>query len=158
MKFKVLKTSKIGNNITNILKKADECREAQIKLSKELGFKSWRGGYWSAWGGISCVFFDNTPDTKLWKKQDDGWFPKLNSKAGKELGKKFDELPRVSRRELNDTIDFKEPGFEKIGLNWSNDNYYGVMAQDDWGIVSNDELIEITNTEFNLLFKSKDNE
>lgn len=32
-----------------------------------------------------CFVFENQPDTKIYKRRDQGWYPKRNNKIGKEL-------------------------------------------------------------------------
>ncbi|HET8886818.1 MAG TPA: hypothetical protein VFM70_10755 [Salinimicrobium sp.] len=153
MKFKVLRSSETGNKISIVEKKANEANEAARQLSKEIGFDRWRGGYWCAFGGVSCVMFkNNPPNPKLWKKQEDGFFPKKNSKDGKELAEKFENLPSVGYDELNKTIDFDGAPWKHIGINFNNDKFFGFVVGDDWDYEPNEDCEEITVSEYKRLF------
>ena len=154
MKFKLKRSSDSGKKIEKILIESRKCFKAQRELAKDLGFKSWRGGYWCCWGGISCAIFEEAPDSKLWMKEGDGYYPKRNSKAGKALAKRFENLPRVTPRQLNECVGFDE-NMTHIGLNQSNEIFFGITAKDDW-VLNSSDLIEITNTDYKKLFKQKD--
>mgnify|MGYP006444623869 CR=1 FL=1 len=155
MYFKTFRISDTGKKFKKVEEKASKAFEDQKLLADELGFKSWREGYWQAFGGISCVHFDNEPDAKLWKKNLDGYLPKLNTKAGKELQKKFDDLTSVSYDELNKCVGFDGAPFKHIGVNFNHKNFYGFAVGDDWDFKVPEDCEEITLTEYKYLFKSK---
>ena len=159
---KTLKTSETGLKFQEIEKREKECLNAVIALGDELGFKSWRPGYWSAYGGVSaCIFPDGvTPDPKVWKKVNgDEYMPRLNCKEGKELHKKFEALPRVGHEELNMCIGFDAQGpFYCIGFAPNNDTYYGFIVGANWGCKIPDDCTEVTYTEYQTLFGKKQKE
>lgn len=153
MKFKTKKSSNTGKKFAKMKVNADAAHEAIVSLSKELGFSSWRRGYWSCFGGASSVSFDEAPDNKIWKKRDDGYYPKKNSKEGKKLAEKFENLPTVTAEELNGCVGYDGAPFKSIGYNSNNDEYFGFAVGDDWGFTPPKDCVEITTTEYNRLFK-----
>ena len=153
MYFKTLRSSQTGENFKKVESKAGQAFDEQKSLSEELNFKSWREGWWQAFGGISCVHFENKPDSKLWKKKEDGYMPKLNSKAGKELQKKIDNLTSVSYDELNQCVGFDGAPWKHIGVNFDNDEYFGFEVGESWDFKIPEDCTEITTTEYRRLFK-----
>lgn len=156
--YKTLRTSDTGIKFSVIETRANECREACKTIANELGITGWRSGFWSVFGGISsCIFPDNIiPDGKVWKKNKDGeYMPKANSKVGKELIKRFKELPRVTIQELNSCIGFNEAMLCTIGFSCINDQYVGFVIGEDWGITVPSDCEEVTITEFKTLFNKK---
>jgi len=149
MKFKTRRESKTGKKIAEIEKKAQKAIEV---LSNDLGFKSWRIGYWCAFGGCCCVMFDEEPNIKLWKSQEDGYFPKKNSNAGKELAKKLEDLPTVSLDDLNQSVGFDGAPWKHIGVNFNNKDFFGFEVGDDWKFETPDDCEEITVSSFNKMF------
>ena len=125
-----------------------------------LGAQKWRVGYWVAEGGVSAVIFNDpsTVDKKTWKnvnRSKNEWMPRLNTPEGKEMDKKLSALPKVSIKELNACIGFQEQMFKTIGLYMGNKQYFGITAEDDWGIKPPPDCKEVTVTEYNSLFKEK---
>lgn len=159
--FKTLRTSETGLKFQEIEKREEECRNAVIALSDELGFESWRPVYWSAYGGVSaCIFPDGvTPDLKIWKKVNgDEYMPRLNCKDGKELNKKFEALPRVSIDELNMCIGFGGAPFKTIGFASNNETHIGFIVGANWGCKIPNDCTEVTYTEYQTLFGKKKKE
>lgn len=154
MYFKTKKTSETGSNFTAMCEKKDESFKAAKALAKEVGMQSWRGGYWMAFGGMSSCIFKEKPDSKIWgKSQVEGeYYPKRNSKAGKAMYKRIEDLPTVSKGDLNACIGFKEPYFKTIGFSSSNDSYFGFEVGDDWNVKIPNDCVEITKTEYDKLF------
>lgn len=159
--FKTLRTSETGLKFQEVEKREVECRNAVIALGDELGFNSWRPGYWAAYGGVSaCIFPDGvTPDPKVWKKVNgDEYMPRLNCKEGKQLDKKFASLPRVERDELNMCIGYDGAPFKCIGFAPNNDAYFGFTVGDNWGCKIPFDCTEVTYTEYKSLFGKKKKE
>ena len=154
MRFITRKNSDTGKKFQALEDEFEKCFQAQVALSEELGFESWRDAYWHK-GGISAVIFTTPPDKALWKNVNGSrreWLPKRNTKAGSELGKKFDILPKVALSELNKCIGFRS-NMNSIGLATQNDEYFGIMAKDEWEIIIPTDCEEVTVTRFNQLFK-----
>jgi hypothetical protein len=105
----------------------------------------------AAYGGIIKCFFSDQPDMKIWKKVENGYFPRSNTKKGKEIIKKLNELPILSNTELNSVIGWDEE-INAIGFNHGfNSNYYGFITDVSWKIDIPDDCTEITVTEYNSL-------
>lgn len=72
------------------------------KVLKEIGAES--RYYGPSDGGLSAIVFKEKPDSKLYKKVQNGWYPKKNLKAGKVLAKQFEDVKIVSNDALLNTI------------------------------------------------------
>ncbi len=154
MYFKTKRDTQTGLNLCKIEEKANKAFKETKELAKEIGFKSWREGYWQAFGGISCVHFDSEPDSKVWKKQEDGFMPKLNNKKGKEIAKKIDNLTSVDYFELNESVGFGGAPFKKIGVNFNNNDFVAFSVDEKWDFKIPDDCVEITTSEYKNLFSS----
>ena len=157
MKFITLRSSATGKKFTDIEKKKAEAHKALDKLGKELGFKQFRHGYWTAFGGISAILFPDKVkvDKKVWREVDRGeWMPRANIKAGKEIMAKIKALPSVGIEELNRCIGFDE-SFKCIGVDFNNKKYISFDIQDEWGIKIPKDCKEVTVTSYRTLFGRK---
>lgn len=154
MYFKTLKTSETGKKIASVLKRKTEAENEAEKLVAEIGATKHADGYWAVFGGISRVDFEEDPDSKLWKREHDGWLPKRNTKKGKEIYNKIKALPVVNRFEVNEAVGFKGGPFKCIGLNWLHEYYYGFAVGDDWDFTPPEDCIEITVTEYKAMHPS----
>ena len=155
MYFITEKKSKTGKSFQTISDKKDDVFKKQKQVAKEIGFHQWRGGYWTVWGGFSCLMFKDKPNEKVYKKQEDGWMPKLNSKEGKEIQAKLDTCPKVEIDELNKCIGFDGAPFKTIGFGWNNKKYFGFSVEQNWKVKIPKDCKEITTTEYKKLFPSK---
>ncbi len=81
--------------------------------------------------------------------------PKLNSKVGKEIKKRFKEMPVISIDELNQCIGFNGAPFKTIGFAQKNKEYFGFIIDKDWKIKVPKDCEEVTETKYNSLFKIK---
>ena len=134
MYFITEKKSKTGKKFKIICDKKDEVFKKQRQVANDLGFYQWRHGYWNVWGGFSCLMFKQQPDNKVYKKQEDGWMPKLNIKEGKEIQAKLDACPEVGIDELNQCIGFDGAPFQTIGFAWNNKKYFGFAVDEEWDV------------------------
>ncbi len=154
MHFITKTNSETGKKFQVISKKAEEALKSEKALSKELGFKQWRGGYWMAFGGFSSVIFDNPPDKKLWKSVNGNeWMPRLTSKEGKAIAAKLAATPRVGVDELNKCIGFNGAPFKRIGFAQGNKQYFGFKIDENWKVKIPKDCEEVTTTKYNQLFK-----
>lgn len=155
MKYKVSKGCETGKKLVAVKEKADKTLAAQKTLAEKYGFTQWAQGYWTAWGGISCVIFPEGTkiDTKLWRVADSGYYPKANSKAGKAIIADFDALPTVSKGELNKCVNYKEDMFGNIGVSFSNKDYVLFDVEEKWKVKVPGDCVEITTSEYNKLAK-----
>lgn len=159
MNFITHRDSKTGKALSEIIEKGHECNKAAIELSEELGAIQFRPGYWCAYGGITSLVFEEGkyPDPKHWKQtfEKNEFMPKKNTKEGKALSKKINELPAVVWRELNAGIGWNER-FSCIGLNY-NVSYIGIKIEEAWiekkGLVMPEDCKEVTVTEYKTIFQ-----
>ena len=144
-----------GQKFTELLKQKKIAIQAQKDLSEKYGFESYRSAYWQVWGGFSsCLDFKETPDTKIWGKgaQKGEFYPKKNSKVGKALCNEFNDMPCVSRDDLNKCVDENYDSFNKIGFAFSNDEYYGFITSKKWGMKIPLDCEEVTESKYDKLF------
>lgn len=147
--------SPVGKRMKAIHDKMTECFRFQKALAKEFGFYQWSRSDFHAYDCITSVFFKNDPDIKLWKKVGEGeWMPRLNLKAGKEIQKKFDAQPIVTRRELNECIGYKDKFVRRIGFAISK-THAGFIVGDDWKVKIPKECKEVTFTQYKKIFHIK---
>lgn len=157
MYYITTKTGTTGKKFASISKKMNECLVAQIKLSKKLGFKTWRDAYWVVSGGLSAVIFQNPEkvDKKVWKNVNDSkdeWMPRLNTKEGKEIQLLMSELPVTELGALNKCIDFND-NWKAIGFDARNKKYFCFMTEEKWNLKVPKDCTEITTTKYKQLFK-----
>lgn len=148
--------SATGLKFQEVQKKMDVAFDAQVKLSEEYGFKSWRGASWPICGGFSAVELGLAADTKVWRNvngEPTEWMPRRTSKAGKEIDAKFKAMPTVSRQELNDCIGWKAPIGWHIGFAARNKIFFGFTTEDKWTLTIPDDCEEVTRTKYRKLFK-----
>jgi len=155
MKFITKKSSETGKRFQIISDKRSEVFKKQKQVANEIGFHQWRHGYWTVWGGFSCLMFKENPNEKVYKKQEDGWMPRLNSKEGKKIQAQLDACSKVGINELNQCIGFDGAPFKTIGFGSNNKNYFGFEVEEDWGVKIPKDCKEVTTTEYNKLFKEK---
>jgi hypothetical protein len=135
MFFITKKTSKTGKRFKSIDERMIAISKQNKKTAKEIGFDSWRKGYWTAYGGFSSLIFKKEPDTKVYKRNNGSeWMPRLNIKAGKDIQKKLDAAAEISRDELNMCIGFGGAPFSTIGFARDNKTYYGFSVDEKWKI------------------------
>lgn len=156
MYFITKKTSETGKNFQKIAEKMDVIFNANKKLSEEIGFEQWRGGYWSAFGGFSSLIFKEKPDEKVFKKVNGNeWLPKLSNKLGKEIQARLDASPKISIEELNQCIGFNGAPFKTIGFARNNKEYFGFVVQEEWKVEIPQDCEEVTVSSYNKLFRKE---
>jgi len=72
-------------------------------------------GYYHRNFELVSIVFKDAPDTKIYKRKDSGWYPKKNSKAGKQLAARIES---VETKNLQDCL-------EVVGLSSSFSLFYG---------------------------------
>lgn len=75
--------------INNVLQVNNKAKEQYQELIKELGAKN---EYWHVDNRLTALIFDEEPDLNLFKKADNGWYPRKNTKEGRALAKRFEEI------------------------------------------------------------------
>lgn len=155
MYFITEKKSETGKKFKIVLDKKDDVYKKQKQIANEIGFHQWRHGYWTVFGGFSCLMFKENQNDKIWKKQEDGWMPKLNTKEGKEIQAKLDACPKVGIEELNKCVGFDGAPFNTIGFDWSNKKYFGFTVNEKWKVKIPKDCREVTTTEYRKLFPPK---
>ena len=156
MYFITERNSETGKKFQQVERKSEECFNAQKQLANKYKFHSWREGYWVVYGGMSsCLNFDETPDSKIWGKGfgNGEYFPKKNSKIGKEINKEIEQLPKVTIDELNQCVGFNGAPFKTIGFSAKNDKFFGFSVGENWDFIPPTDCKEITTSEYRELFK-----
>ena len=159
MKFIVKKDSEIGKKLQVVVEKMNECFNAQVALSEEIGFDEWRGLNWVLSGGISSVLFKQQPDMGIWKNVNGSkteYMPKKSTKQGKEIAAKFEALPTIPRNAINKIIGFQDSPFRSVGFNSHNEEFFAILLKDEWDFTPPPEFEEITTTKYNQLFKKEE--
>lgn len=152
MYYKISKESETGQKLTAVLEKMKEAHYAIVELSEKMGFNKWRSPESTVKGGIDVVYFpkNKRPKSIGWNHNEDGSsYPNRRYKAGKNIAKMFQNLPRVSRWELNQAVGL-DSAFNQIGFHPINDLYV-VNIDEKWNHTMPEDCIEITVTEFKSL-------
>lgn len=155
MYFKTEHNSETGKKFQELKVKADLANKTALELAKKYGFSEWRPSRsFKVFGGISSfASFNGIPDPKVWCKSyvNGEYYPKGNSKKGKEILKEIESLPTVSARELNGIIGWNEK-FSWIGCKLSNKSFFGFIVDrkvyENLGDNFPKDCIEITETEY----------
>lgn len=156
MKFKTLRTSITGQKLALIEAELRTCKEAQLALSKELGFATWYADRFAAAGGIEAVLFKDGADIpKHWISRDSAYYPDKRYKEGKRIQALFDNLPTVSRHELNSCIGY-DSVWNQLGFSYGNPTYFGFFLDEKWAVVVPDDCDEILTSEWKGLFGKKE--
>lgn len=162
MKFLTKRTSETGKKLAAFQQKLIDQTRAQKALATELGFQKW--SQWSFTGKIASVQFPegHEVDIKLWKPSRDRknfWTPRLTTKAGKELEKKFESSPGVHSTEINECVGYEEDGWENAGASFSNPEFIGFTIGDGFNgkLTLPEDCWEVTVSEYEKHFpKSED--
>lgn len=160
MYYRTKKDSKTGLKLQAIVDKKNKAHKECVALSEKYGFKSWRSGYWVAFGGISSVIFehkpDSKPDSKIWGKgaAKGEYMPKLNSKAGKAINEEMEFLTVVSPVDLNQCVGCKE-NINRIGFTFSDSEYFGFQTGKDYSIEVPDDCEEILESVYKNMSNNK---
>ena len=90
--YKLEQSDTRSEPLKTMLDKIRTYREMARAISVEVGAIGRFESKMSKGGGIYAFGFDEKPDTNLWKKRADGWFPKKQP----DLQKRIDTLPYIS--------------------------------------------------------------
>ncbi|MCT4640401.1 MAG: hypothetical protein N4A72_22075 [Bacteroidales bacterium] len=158
MYFKVKKDSKTGRALRDVIERGVNCRKVAFEFVEAVGSTKYYPEPLEAYGGISAIWFDTPPDSKLWKKvhnTEKGYYPKQNSKAGRILHDEINQLPVIDRSEVNKAVGLNANDvFYCIGLHTKHKEYYGVEIKDGLDYIPPSDVTEITYTKYNRLFPS----
>lgn len=158
MKFKVKKSSNLGQKIKAFYERRTACMEENTRFVKTLEFGddvSWyeRPGRYAGVGGI--VIENITPEQKKKWKQTffGGYFPKVNSKAGKELAKQFNAQPSIPKKVLGIMLGVSCALTQRPGLSPGHPEFYLVNFKDEtWrSKTMPEDMVEITTREYHQL-------
>lgn len=154
--YKIEKGSDTGMKFAELESRGTQCVLKSLEVVEKYGFTQYRPSTWGIYGGISSfVSPEKNPDSKVWKKDRNGeYFPNKRSKEGRQIFDEISELPIVERKELNAIVGYDDP-FSHIGFYMSNKKYFGVILMDNWKVIPPSDCIEITGSEFKLLFELK---
>lgn len=153
MYFVTKRTSKTGIKFQEIEDKIKRIREQEIALSEEFGFKQWRQGYWSVYGGFSSLIFEEKPNEKIYKRVNgDEWMPKKNCKEGKEIHAKLKATEKIEIHELNMCVGFDGAPFKKIGFAPTNSDFFGFIIDPKWRHKAPKDCKEVTYSKYLELF------
>jgi|TARA_R110000751_G_scaffold278735_1_gene381061 hypothetical protein len=156
MYYIVEKTKETGLRFADIIKKKDVAFDETVEASKKHGFNQWRSAHWTVFGGVSSCFFENEPDTKIWKKNGGKgeYMPKRNTKVGKAISKELNELTAVSIKDLNMCIGFDGAPFKTIGFASNNKDYFGFVVDEEWNVKVPEDCKEVLTSEYREIFKT----
>ncbi len=157
MYFITKKDSETGQKFQGIVEKHKIVHQARFEFCNKYGFDAYRQDAWAVYGGISsCGEFKETPDPKIWGKGSGKgeFFPKANSKDGKIIRQEIENLPVVSRHELNMCVGYEAGApFNVIGFAQSNPEYFGFTTGNEWGIKIPADCEEVMYSKYQELFK-----
>jgi hypothetical protein len=170
MKFKVLKGTKLFDELNKVQEELAAAHRASKVIVKELGFKEWHKQSFCLGGGISAFRSKTKPDGYAFAYADrdrEAIFPK-KTKANKEILERIKNLPIIDYDRLNKLIKFdwrkSMKGNGKGGLHTS--FAPGIAWRKEAVVLDIDEayddtykpikdMIEITTSEFKKLWNAK---
>lgn len=153
MYFITKRTSETGLKFQEIDDKRKRIHEQEVAISKEIGFKEWRGGYWKVFGGFSSLIFEEKPDENIYKSVNGNeWMPKKNCKEGKEIQAKLNSSETVEKHELNMCIGFNGAPLKTIGFAFNHSEFFGFVVDPKWEHESPKDCEEVTYSKYKELF------
>lgn len=152
MYYKTKKESATGKRFQAYLIKNEECRAAIVDLAKKHGFSAWRLFDLYLNGYIASVIFDKTPDTKLWLRvanSENEYRPSKRTKAGKLIYQEFENLPKITRDDLNNCIGWTVGPIlcPHIGF-FEGADFFFFSTKREWAVTIPDDCIEILESEY----------
>ena len=103
------KSTETGRKFQALSDQIQKSWDAHVAFSDKYKFKQWRGSSMYAFGDITaCIEFEEEPDLRIWKKGQwlNSFTPKKNTKEGKAIAKEIEDLPKVSKQNLNMCIGY----------------------------------------------------
>lgn len=160
MYFKTPKDSETGKKFAIVDAKMDIAKREASAFASQFNCTQYYGQLWEAYGGIAGLVFPQgqeiPPVFKKVQGTDNGYTPRLSTKAGKEIKEEMDELTTVSKFELNSCIGYQEHFKATIGFFRSHAEFYLFEYGSDWGITAPTDCTEITESEYIQLQKTED--
>lgn len=157
MKYITKRSSETGKKFEELEKRKNEVWGKIKQLGEELGFQNFCSSSLFSLN-IAAVKFDHQPDLKTFKKssisRENMYEPRLSTKAGKEIAKKFKDCGSISQREINACIGYKNL-FRTIGYDFSNKEFIGFEVKENWKVKVPEDCTEVTVTDYNNLFNKK---
>lgn len=149
--------SETGKKLNAALKKCKEAIEKARETAAFWGTQEYLVDRWVAAGGIEALnIIPELHNSKNWResKEVKGYFlPDQRTKEGKRIQKLFNELPRISRREINLCIGWDER-WKLIGVNQTSE-YIGFTTNQSWKIKIPKDCKEITSIEYGNIFNKE---
>jgi len=105
MYYKTRETSETGKKIISFRDKLLEAKHDHWRIAQEFGcekFEIFNDIF--DYGGFASLVFEKKPDLKYWRKCGRGYFPRLNTKQGKEINKVLQSVKRIKYSELNEIV------------------------------------------------------
>lgn len=150
MKYKIEKSSELGEKLSALFEKAKAIRAVTHDFTEKLGFNEYFISSEYAAGGIAA-FGSKTQPEGYRKLPKGGYFPKA-IKANKELLKQISELPKLSRYEFAKVLKFE---FQIVGMAIVScpgiiplDDCYLVTVHDECDYKPIDGMTEILGSEY----------
>jgi hypothetical protein len=154
MYYITTKDTETGKKLTDVLKKCQTARERARETAATWNTTEYLVDRFAAAGGIEGLKINpDQHNPKNWRpsKEAKGFFlPNRRTKEGKAIAELFQQLPRVSRREVNLCIGWDEK-FKIIGVNIIAD-YVGIKIKEDWNIEMPKDCKEITSHRYREIF------
>lgn len=152
MYYKTKITSETGQKIKAVWDRRNEVYYLEIALAKAIGFEQWSHWQCCLIGDISFVHFPGNfeIDTKVWKKFTDvknAWCPRLNTKVGKAMQKRFDDIPTIPAEELGKAVGFDDK-FKHPGFLLGRKDFYYFNMEDNWKYTCPEDCKEILASEY----------
>jgi len=152
--WEIKRESPTGVKISNLIKEMDVISTEIKKLCDDIGTKQYQRGHNTA--GIVAVRFEEEPDMNLYKyylKEKKLYSPRLSTKIGKALQKRFDDCGFIARGSLDKLVGNAEfiysVGFSEF------DSCFVITTREKWHSNKNfnltDDCKEIKWSEFTKL-------
>lgn len=152
MYFKIEKSSELGKELQRCIDVEKTGKEKAFEIMKKYGADGIISH--SIWGGLEAFVFPRGVDTsrfKKWGKTNDNRQMYAPKKKEKTIINDFESIGEITRDEWCKMLGLPwkfSPGFTQ-----GNEMCFGVSIRDSWikEFKKNNDMIEITYTEFNIL-------
>lgn len=100
-------TGPLMDELRAISERRQAAREAISEFCKDVGAKDAKAGM----GGVAAFEFGERPDLAVWRETHHGWWPRRNTKAGREMLKRVKRLPKYEDLDTALKVVGLHPGF-----------------------------------------------
>lgn len=134
MRIITRKDSFTGLQFQQIVDRIDIIKSQARVLSQELGFTNFKQSINPAYGEILLVAFATHPDKMLWARKGEGWYPRQNTRGGRDIIALLRSIEPIPQTEITHAV-FpinNIPSKANIGYTLGHADYFGFTLLDEW--------------------------